>query len=90
MWDGGAMSSRPARTGARITGATCGVLLLAAVIWIVVTYASQTRYPIPGIGNWNLLVGVGILGLGLLVGVIAIVFLVVDAATKPKAPAPPA
>ena len=32
-------------------------LMILGLIWIVVTYVSQTSYPVPGIGNWNLAVG---------------------------------
>jgi len=32
-------------------------LMVSGLLWVVVTYISQTRYPIPGIENWNLAVG---------------------------------
>lgn len=32
-------------------------LMVAGLAWIVVTYLSQSRYPIPGITSWNLLIG---------------------------------
>lgn len=32
-------------------------LMILGLVWIVVTYLSSTNYPIPGIGNGNLLVG---------------------------------
>ena len=34
------------------------------LIWIVVFYISGTAYPIPGIGAWNMLVGLGFVGIG--------------------------
>ena len=34
------------------------------LIWIVVFYISDTAYPIPGIGAWNMLVGFGFVGIG--------------------------
>lgn len=44
-------------------------LMLVGLIWIVVYYISSVRgsvFPIPGIGNWNLAVGFGILLIGFL------------------------
>ncbi|WP_225755748.1 cell division protein CrgA [Actinotalea sp. Marseille-Q4924] len=32
-------------------------LMILGLIWIVVTYVSQTRFPVPEIGNWNLAIG---------------------------------
>lgn len=32
-------------------------LMVAGLVWIVVTYITQSRYPVPGIGQWNLAVG---------------------------------
>ena len=32
-------------------------LMVLGLVWIVVTYLSQSRYPIPGIHQWNLAVG---------------------------------
>lgn len=36
-------------------------LLIIGLLWIVVFYISQTLYPIPKIGNWNLAIGFGLL-----------------------------
>lgn len=36
-------------------------LLLLGLLWIVVFYVSQTAYPVPKIGNWNLVIGFAIL-----------------------------
>ena len=44
-------------------------LMVVGLIWIVVYYISSARgsvFPIPGIGNWNLAVGFGILLIGFL------------------------
>ncbi|MBI0105549.1 cell division protein CrgA [Bifidobacterium polysaccharolyticum] len=44
-------------------------LMVVGLIWIVVYYIASTRgnvFPIPGIGNWNLAVGFGILLVGFL------------------------
>ncbi|MBD8058294.1 cell division protein CrgA [Cellulomonas sp. JH27-2] len=32
-------------------------LMLVGLAWIVVTYLSQSQYPIPGIDSWNLAIG---------------------------------
>lgn len=32
-------------------------LMVLGLIWVVVTYISQSQYPIPGLGSWNLAVG---------------------------------
>ena len=32
-------------------------LLVVGLVWVVTTYISDTRYPIPALGGWNLLVG---------------------------------
>lgn len=39
-------------------------LLMIGLAWIVVFYVTQTQYPVPGIGNWNLAIGFGILLFG--------------------------
>jgi hypothetical protein len=37
---------------------------LIGLLWIVVFYVSETRYPISGIGAWNMIVGFGFVGVG--------------------------
>ncbi|ACQ78287.1 protein of unknown function UPF0233 [Beutenbergia cavernae DSM 12333] len=32
-------------------------LLIVGLVWVVVTYISQSNYPVPGIGNFNLAIG---------------------------------
>ncbi|WP_456843995.1 cell division protein CrgA [Cellulomonas sp. P5_C6] len=32
-------------------------LMLLGLVWIVVTYLTRSQYPIPGIDQWNLLIG---------------------------------
>ena len=32
-------------------------LMILGLVWIVVTYLTQSQYPIPGINQWNLLIG---------------------------------
>ena len=37
---------------------------LIGLFWIVVFYVTQTQYPIPGIGAWNMIVGFSFIGVG--------------------------
>ena len=37
---------------------------LIGLFWIVIFYVTQTQYPIPGIGAWNMIVGFSFIGLG--------------------------
>jgi len=37
---------------------------LAGLIWIVIYYVTNTGYPIPKIGAWNMLIGFGFIGAG--------------------------
>ena len=37
---------------------------LIGLFWIVIFYVTQTRYPIPNIGAWNMLIGFGFIGVG--------------------------
>lgn len=32
-------------------------LMVVGLLWIVVFYVTETRFPVPGIGNWNLVAG---------------------------------
>lgn len=32
-------------------------LMVAGLVWVVVTYIMRADYPIPGIDNWNLAIG---------------------------------
>lgn len=36
-------------------------LFVVGLAWIVVFYLSQTQYPVPGWGNWNLVAGFGVI-----------------------------
>jgi hypothetical protein len=36
-------------------------LMVLGLIWVVVFYISQTAYPVPKIGNWNLVIGFAVL-----------------------------
>jgi hypothetical protein len=37
---------------------------LIGLVWIVVFYISQTLYPIPNIGAWNMVIGFAFIGVG--------------------------
>jgi len=37
---------------------------LIGLFWIVTYYVTQTNYPIPGIGAWNMIIGFGFIGVG--------------------------
>lgn len=37
---------------------------LIGLFWIVAFYVTQTRYPVPGIGAWNMIIGFGFIGVG--------------------------
>lgn len=36
-------------------------LMIIGLLWIVVFYVSQQKYPIPAIGSWNLVAGFGVI-----------------------------
>lgn len=42
------------------------VLFLVGLVYIVITYLSGSKYPIPGIGNWNLGAGFALIMVGFL------------------------
>lgn len=37
---------------------------IIGLVWIVTFYMTQTEYPIPGIGAWNIVVGFTFIGVG--------------------------
>lgn len=37
---------------------------LVGLIWIVIFYVTQTKYPVPGIGSWNMIAGFAFIGIG--------------------------
>lgn len=39
-------------------------LMLLGLAWIIVYYLSQTLFPIPNIGGWNIVIGFGIAMVG--------------------------
>jgi hypothetical protein len=39
-------------------------LMIIGLIWVVVTYMTQSGYPIPALSSWNLLVGFGLMVVG--------------------------
>jgi hypothetical protein len=40
--------------------------MLLGLIWIILFYVSQQQLPVPTLGNWNILVGFGIMFVGFL------------------------
>ncbi|WP_022917350.1 cell division protein CrgA [Ruania albidiflava] len=43
---------------------TMVTLMILGLVWVVATYLAQSAWPIPGIGNWNLAIGFGIMMIG--------------------------
>jgi hypothetical protein len=37
---------------------------LVGLVWIVIFYVSQTRFPISGIGAWNMIIGFSFIAVG--------------------------
>jgi len=37
---------------------------LLGLVWIVIFYVSQTRFPISGIGAWNMIIGFSFIAVG--------------------------
>jgi hypothetical protein len=37
---------------------------LIGLFWIVAFYVTQTKYPVPGIGAWNMIIGFSFIGVG--------------------------
>ncbi len=40
--------------------------MLLGLIWIIVYYVSQSSWPVPSLGPWNIMVGFGIMFIGFL------------------------
>lgn len=40
--------------------------MLIGLVWIIVFYVSQSQFPVPALGAWNILVGFGIAFVGFL------------------------
>jgi hypothetical protein len=53
-------SGPPAMNGRFFAPIMC-TLLVAGLAWIVVFYITETKFPVPNIGYWNLGIGFGIL-----------------------------
>lgn len=56
-------SATPTESPSWLPAVMVGAFLIG-LIWIVVFYISQTAYPIPNIGAWNILIGFGFIGVG--------------------------
>ena len=41
-------------------------LMVIGLIWVVVTYLTDSRFPVPGIGAWNLAIDFGVMMVGFL------------------------
>jgi hypothetical protein len=41
-------------------------LMLIGLVWVLVFYLSNSQFPIPGIGAWNLVIGFGVAFVGFL------------------------
>lgn len=41
-------------------------LMLVGLVWVLVFYLSNSQFPVPGIGAWNLVIGFGIAFVGFL------------------------
>lgn len=41
-------------------------LMIIGLLWILVYYISEARFPIPGIDSWNILIGFGVAIIGFL------------------------
>jgi hypothetical protein len=41
-------------------------LMVVGLLWVVTFYVSETKYPIPNIQNWNLIIGFGLMISGFL------------------------
>ncbi|MHA7275833.1 cell division protein CrgA [Arthrobacter sp. HLT1-21] len=41
-------------------------LMILGLLWIIVYYVSEARFPIPSIDSWNILVGFGLAIIGFL------------------------
>ena len=46
---------------------TMVVLLLLGLAWVVVYYLTSAEYPISALGDWNLLIGLGLIAAGCVV-----------------------
>lgn len=55
-----AKSSGPKQNG-RLFVPIMLTLLVTGLAWIVVYYLTEARYPVPGIHNWNLVAGFGVI-----------------------------
>jgi len=45
---------------------TLSAFMIVGLVWVVVTYLFRGEIPIPGIGNWNLAIGFGLIMTGFL------------------------
>lgn len=57
-------SIKGAKTNSRWFVPVLVALLVIGLLWVVVNYLTGGSYPIPTIGNWNLLIGFGLMLIG--------------------------
>lgn len=57
-------SIKGAKTNSRWFVPVFVALLVVGLLWVVVNYLTGGSYPIPTIGNWNLLIGFGLMLIG--------------------------
>lgn len=70
------------RKAAKITTILAAIFLGLGVVFLVLTYATEAKAPIPGIGNVNLLVGAAFVLIGVPSAIAAFVLWIVHAARK--------
>ena len=47
-----------------LLGVAHGLFLLVGLAWVVVYYVTSAEWPIGAIGDWNLVIGLGLIGVG--------------------------
>jgi hypothetical protein len=52
------------KPNARWYAPTMVVFLLSGLVWVVTYYLTDGRFPVPSVGNYNLLVGFGVVLVG--------------------------
>lgn len=63
------VSSPPEKKAVRVSSPRWLVPVMLAcfvvgLLWIVVFYVTQTAYPVPDLGSWNLAIGFAFIGVG--------------------------
>ena len=68
LFIGLSLFANPGTPLGRGRGVVVGMLgsFLIGLVWIIVYYLSQTSWPVPSLGPWNIMVGFGIMFIGFL------------------------